>query len=194
MMDHRLAAAVRENAEWVDLVCRAHGLPTTFTPDRWHTARRSPPFYPDAETLRPGVPPAVVLDGIATGPGCTVKDSFADLDLAPRGFQVLFDATWICRPAGPAPGPMTWPAIPSSIVEDPTVTAYGGLDGSVVAHLSGDVVGLSNLRGPWAPALASIAAAFPDRAIVGYEQDLSDALRLGFEPLGPLRVWQRSAA
>jgi hypothetical protein len=134
MMDHRLAAAVRENAEWVDLVCRAHGLPTTFTPDCWHTARRSPPFCPDAETLRPGVAPSAVLEDIETGPG-----------------------------------------------------------GSVVAHLSGDVVGLSNLRGPWVPALASIAAAFPDRAIVGYEQHLADPLRLGFEPLGPLRVWHWSA-
>src|SRR3954447_21545863 len=153
MMDHRLAAAVRENAEWVDLVCRAHGLPTTFTPDCWHTARRSPPFYPDAETLRPGVAPSAVLEDIETGPGCTVKDSFADLGLSPLGFQVLFDATWICRPAGPAPGPVTWRVIPSPIVEDPTVTAFGGPGGSVVAHLSGDVVGLSNLRGPWVPAV-----------------------------------------
>ena len=103
-------------------------------------------------------------------------------------------SAWNSFAAGPPPGPVTWPVIPSPIVEDPTVITFGGVDGSVVAHLSGDVVGLSNLRGPWVTALASIGAAFPDRAIVGYEQDLSDALRLGFEPLGPLRVWRRSAA
>jgi hypothetical protein len=194
MMDRRLAAVVRENAEWVDLVCRAHGRPTTFTPELWRTARRSPPFYPDAETLRPAVRPAAVLDGVDSGPGCSVKDSFADLDLTPHGFQVLFDATWICRPAGSAPGRAMWPVIRSPIVEDPTVTAFGGPEGSVVAHLSGDVVGLSNLQGPWGPAVAAIAGAFPDRAIVGYEQQLPAALRLGFESLGPLRVWHRPAA
>ncbi|WP_239135543.1 hypothetical protein [Actinoplanes derwentensis] len=132
-----------------------------------------------------------MLDGIDIGPGCSVKDSFADLDLAPRGFEALFDATWIWRPPDPVLIPVTWLVVSSSIVEDPTVTVFGGPDGSVVAHLSGDVVGLSNLQGPRASAVAAIAGAFPGRAIVGYEQDLRDAVRLGFEPLGPLRVWQR---
>ena len=30
-------------------------------------------------------------------PGCSVKDSFADLDLSPHGFTVLFDARWLFR-------------------------------------------------------------------------------------------------
>ncbi|WP_308312518.1 hypothetical protein [Streptomyces sp. ISL-11] len=38
-------------------------------------------------------------------PGCTIKDSFATLDLASNGFIELFHAQWIHRPAGlPAPG------------------------------------------------------------------------------------------
>ncbi|HWS38783.1 MAG TPA: hypothetical protein VN408_39350 [Actinoplanes sp.] len=191
MIDHRLAAAVRENAAWVDLVCRGRGLPTAFTPERWHTTRRSPPFYPDAETLRPGVTAAVVLAGVDTGPGCSVKDSFADLDLAPLGFTVLFSATWIWRPAGPGSEPVTWWATRSPIVADPSVTAFGGPDGSVVAHLDGDVVGLSNLTGRWEPAVAAIATAFPDRPIVGYDRDPAAASECGFTPLGPLRVWGR---
>jgi hypothetical protein len=38
--------------------------------------------------------------------GCSIKDSFASLDLTARGFRVLFDAQWIVR-RGPAipPGP-----------------------------------------------------------------------------------------
>jgi hypothetical protein len=66
-----------------------------------------------------------------------------------------------------------------------------GSDPLSLAHLSGSVVGLSNLQGPWAPAVAAIAAAFPDGAIVTYDQQLPEALQLGFEPLGPLRVWSR---
>jgi hypothetical protein len=31
--------------------------------------------------------------------GCSVKDSFASLDLSGSGFEVLFDAEWIHRPA-----------------------------------------------------------------------------------------------
>src|SRR4051794_38055707 len=50
---------------------------------------------PDAVTLSPGTEPAAVLARVEGGTGCSVKDSFADLDLAPSGFQVLFDATWI---------------------------------------------------------------------------------------------------
>jgi hypothetical protein len=33
--------------------------------------------------------------------GCTIKDSFASLDLTADGFNVLFDAQWITSPADP---------------------------------------------------------------------------------------------
>lgn len=35
---------------------------------------------------------------------CAIKDSFAELDLAAFGFQLLFEATWIWR-TPPAPLP-----------------------------------------------------------------------------------------
>lgn len=88
-------AAAADNARWCDLVCRSAALPTATDDARWWTARRTPPGYPDAVTLRPGVPASAVLDGIDAGPGASVKDSFADLDLRPAGFEVLFDATWL---------------------------------------------------------------------------------------------------
>ncbi|WP_229758862.1 hypothetical protein [Peterkaempfera bronchialis] len=41
------------------------------------------------------------LPGVDTAsPGCSVKDSFATLDLTSYGFGVLFHAQWIHRPAG----------------------------------------------------------------------------------------------
>ncbi|MFF4652102.1 hypothetical protein [Streptomyces sp. NPDC001380] len=86
-------------------MCRTHGLPGEETADAWTSPRRTPPYYPDAVTLRPGADPAALLARIDhASPGCTVKDSFADLDLAPAGFRVLFDAQWIHRPPG-APVP-----------------------------------------------------------------------------------------
>jgi hypothetical protein len=40
-----------------------------------------------------------LLARIDTSAGCSIKDSFATLDLGAYGFSVLFDAQWIVRPA-----------------------------------------------------------------------------------------------
>ena len=202
--------AVRENAEWCDLVCRSHGLPTTFGDRVWHTARRSPPFHPDAETLDPAATADELLANIDTGPGCSVKDSFAVLDLTPHGFRLLFEAEWIHRPAAapdgdttPTPAPAAavegrspWVRTRSGVPDDPAVAAFEGPAGRVVAHLSGAVVGLSNLTGDpideaWTEAVNAITAACPGLPIVGYEtaDDLPPARRAGFTATGPLRVW-----
>ncbi|MFG2988764.1 hypothetical protein ACGFZK_05575 [Streptomyces sp. NPDC048257] len=97
-----LRRAALNNAAWCGAVCRAHGLAPQYDGrGLWFSARRTPPSYPDAVTLEPGVPARSVVRGVDTGsPGCSVKDSFADLDLAGEGFEVLFEAQWIHRPAG----------------------------------------------------------------------------------------------
>ncbi|PJN32399.1 hypothetical protein CG747_42690 [Streptomyces sp. CB02959] len=67
------------------------------------------------------------MAGIDTAmPGASVKDSFADLDLTEDGFQVLFEAQWIHRPASP-------PVIPSDLAWDvagdpDTLRAWGRCD------------------------------------------------------------------
>jgi hypothetical protein len=69
-----------------------------------------------------------------------------------------------------------------------------------IANRSGDVVGVSNVFTPeedalfyWAGCVAAITDAFPGRPLVGQEwgDELEVALQLGFEALGPLRVWTR---
>lgn len=60
-------------------------------------------MYPDAVTLRPDVPVETLLTRVDPTAGCSIKDSFASLDLVAAGFKVLFDATWIHRPVGPPP-------------------------------------------------------------------------------------------
>ena len=87
--------AARNNAEWCGSMCRSHGLRTLLDQDAWTSAVRTPPLYPDAVTLRADAEAASVLARIDASPGCSVKDSFSSLDLAPHGFTVLFDAQWI---------------------------------------------------------------------------------------------------
>lgn len=102
-MDSVKLAAVRNNAEWCDLVCRSHGVPAGFGETVWWASRRTPPLYPDAVTLRPDAVPADFLPRIdLASPGCSVKDSFGVLDLTSDGFGELFTAEWIRLPAGSA--------------------------------------------------------------------------------------------
>jgi hypothetical protein len=185
--------AVRENAEWCDLVARAHGIDTGSTAGVWWARRRTPEFYPDAVTLVPDARAEDVLAPIDASPGASVKDSFAALDLAPYGFEVLFEAQWITR------APLTDSASDWVVIDDlghPDVAVLASPDRTarVVAHRSGTVVGLSNLepgdRG-WPAAVAAVSAAFPGRTVVGYErpEGLAPAIAAGFAPIGPLRVW-----
>lgn len=67
----------------------------------WCSTGRTPPYYPDAITLDPEAVQTDFLPEIDTAsPGCSIKDSFAALDLTSDGFVELFTAQWIHRPAG----------------------------------------------------------------------------------------------
>jgi hypothetical protein len=208
-----LIAAARNNAEWCDLVCRTHDIRTAFTSAVWFADRRTPLFYPDAVTLAPDAQPGDVLSAIDTSPGCSVKDSFATLDLTPYGFHVLFDAQWIERPPTPAPGGPLWSTARTAddlrpwpttfrpaLLDHPDVAilAADGFAAGAIANRSATVVGLSNLVAPtmpvedaWRGAVATIVALFPGLPVVGYERpaDLRPALSAGFVTTGPLRVW-----
>ena len=142
----RLAA--RNNAELCDVVARAHGVVGAFGADAWTSRRRTPRLYPDAVALSPSVDPASLLARIDAGPGASVKDSFAALDLTPFGFRVLFSAEWIHRPGSDAANAAGW-----SVVEDQVALgeweAAWSTDGDpsrlFVSELL-DVPGLSFLR------------------------------------------------
>lgn len=85
------------NAQWCDIVCRSHGAKPRLDDTLWTSETRTPPLYPDAVTLIrfPSVPD--LLARVDASPGCSIKDSFASLDLHPFGFAVLFDAQWVVR-------------------------------------------------------------------------------------------------
>ena len=188
-MDVELAQAVRNNAYWCDHVCREQGLETAWLPSAWVARRRTPPFYPDAVTLVRDVDPQALLATVDAGPGCSVKDSFADLDLLPYGFRVLFEAQWIYQSALVRRPGNEW----SEEVDRLSIDG-----GSVIANRSDAVVGLSNLvvaagnaEHVWHDAVRAIGEAYPGRDLVGYEraEDLPAARSAGFRTIGPLRVW-----
>ena len=95
-----ITLAARNNAEWCDAVARSWGGRGAFEEALWINRGAAPPFYPNAVTLTPSesVPPAIA----AAKGAFTVKDSFQALDLAPLGYQPLFDASWIWRDPQPA--------------------------------------------------------------------------------------------
>ncbi|MEU8586382.1 hypothetical protein AB0C59_05145 [Streptomyces sp. NPDC048664] len=79
-------------------------------------------------------------------------------------------------------------------------SADGRVVAGAVASIGGPVVGVSNVfaldGGPdtaWPLVLAAVHHLFPALPVVGYEHgdDLEAAVRHGFEPIGPLRVWIR---
>lgn len=97
------AIAAANNADWCDAVSRTHSLEAQVDANAWTSRSRTPQLFPDAVTLvsDPSIPE--LLSRIDSSPGCSIKDSFASLDLMAYGFRVLFDAHWIVR--GPADSP-----------------------------------------------------------------------------------------
>ncbi len=170
-------AAVHNNAQWCDLVCRRRGLATDHSSSYWSTSEQPPPFYPSAVTLEPALTQPQVDEMLARSGAGAVKDSYADLDLASRDYQILFSAQWIsCTPPQAARTiPPGWSSVQSPdelerwSVAHGSVGVFQGLldersvrfvamreEGRIVAggiaHHTAEVVGISNVFGDQASA------------------------------------------
>jgi hypothetical protein len=214
--DDWLRIAARNNAQWCDILCRSHGVPGRFEPDAWVNPHRTPPYYPDAVTLEPAAVGKRVLARIDTiTPGGSVKDSFANLDLAPLGFEIVHEAEWIRREPGPAPDTaVRWMPLEAgaelaaweakwhadgaalglfgpALLREPSVEILSGsVDGSIVAgaivNRTGDVVGVSNLF----TTLGDLDAAWS--ACLGYLEDAHPGSAVvGYEAGEPLAAARR---
>jgi len=187
----------------------------------WVNAEPVPRFYPNAVTLAHDEAALAeqrgTIDILAKSnlPGrWSVKDSFAKLDLARQGFDVLLEASWI-RSVMPAAGPssdIVWEREMQGRAllpfDDPHFALFTGRRGfAVVAggmlYRAEGVVGLSNVVADVADAVAVwrslillAAQTFPRLPLVGYESggELQAALDAGFEIGDPLRVWVRALA
>jgi hypothetical protein len=170
-MDPRVSTAAQNNAHWCDVVCRSHQLPTKLTERLWIAPEGSPHLYPDAVTLAPHLPTEVVLADIDTSAGCSVKDSFADLDLGGHGFVELFEATWLAREHAPqqALPRLSWRVVTTedelnrwasaadledlfgpALLADPAIRFLGVDDGQrgrggTILNRTGETVGISNV-------------------------------------------------
>jgi hypothetical protein len=178
-----------------------------------------PRFYPNVVTLAVGEAALAeqrdTVDILVKSnlPGrWSVKDSFHALDLSRRGFDLLFDASWI-RTTMPAAGPssdIVWQretqgpeALPFG---DPDFALFKGRQGfAVVAggmlYRAEGVVGLTNVVAEaadavavWRSLIVLAAQVFPRLPLVGYESggELKAAKAAGFEIGDRLRVWVRS--
>ena len=122
--------AARNNAEWCDAFCRTHGAVGRFDTDSWSSRARTPPLYPDAVTLRPAVPVELLLSRVDASAGCSIKDSFADLDLAAAGFELLFRAEWLCQsPSGGSDAARGWSVVTLPAELERWEAAWGGSPG-----------------------------------------------------------------
>jgi hypothetical protein len=170
-----IRVAAQNNAEWCDAFCRTHGIVGHFRAGCWFSPVRTPRYYADAVTLLPEITIEQVLSGIDTTEGCSVKDSFAGLNLAAAGFRTLFRAQWLARePAGSrvrfarrwsvlttAEQLGEWEAawagstegagfFKPSLLEDETIGVLAGYEGDrivagAIANRSSTVIGLSNV-------------------------------------------------
>ncbi|MCJ0875349.1 hypothetical protein [Streptomyces sp. AP-93] len=142
-----LLAAAYNNAAWCAAVCRDGA----FTAQAWSSPRPTPLYYPDAVTLTRDTDTAALLAGIDTAaPRASVKDSFAVLDLAPAGFEVLFGAEWIHRPASaPAAAPaLAWSRICGPAELEAWETAWDGEESTGLFHaglLDGEAEGAAEI-------------------------------------------------
>ena len=121
-MDEPVLAAAENHATWCDMVCRSRGVATAMQNDHWVALQRPPDRIPDVVTLLPSADADAVLQRAQDGPGCSVTDSFARLDLAPLGFEEIAGAQWIHRP--PALSTVTAAAIWSPVETEEDLAAW----------------------------------------------------------------------
>jgi hypothetical protein len=99
----------RNSLHWYEAILRTHRLTGAIVDGLWLSRGDVPPYYSNAMSFVPapvGPQLAALRDLRSQLHGrWSVKDSFDALDLAPLGFEPLFDAEWVWRDASPAPLP-----------------------------------------------------------------------------------------
>lgn len=94
-------AGVRASLAWYEDVFAVHGIPTRSDGALWWALAEPPPWHSAAKTLRHDVTADRVLHAVEPFEHCSVADSYGSLDLAPAGFERLFEARWLHREAPP---------------------------------------------------------------------------------------------
>jgi hypothetical protein len=241
----RVELAALNNALWCDTVCHAHGVPGSVQPTVWLNTNVPPPYHSNLVVISSMTTQAEIDEHVRHLSACSLsatwslKDSFLNLDMAPHGFGVLFEADWIwldadrvadkpaaaaarCVRITTAPELAMWEAcwrndpaneqaaagprqFPDALLHDPKVAFMACVEGDSItavgiANRTPGVIGLSNVvvaagdrRAAWTSLAGLAKRSFPGLPMVGYERDndLRAAQAIGFQTIGPLRVWIR---
>lgn len=99
IVDPRLRAAVDATIGWYEEIFALHGIPTRLEGGIWSADGPPPPFHSAAIAVVPGVAASAMLDRLSSHSTGGFADPFADVDGASIGMRILFEATWIHRPA-----------------------------------------------------------------------------------------------
>ena len=116
-MDERLSLAIDASRRWYDEVFAMHGVGVRSDGRLWVAASQPPPWHSAVKTFHPDVTTAEVLAAMEEHPSGSIADSFGTLDLAPHGFELIIDASWVFHPGrGSTAGPSDW-----VVVDDPAL-------------------------------------------------------------------------
>lgn len=224
-MDPRLRAAVDASVRWYDDVFALHGVAVVVQDGLWTALGPPPAWHSAVKTVEPDVDVDAVLRAMELHEHGSVADSFGALDLAPHGFDLLIDATWLHRPAATASGglPAGWSVVTQPgllddwndhnetitvllppLLDHPHFTFLARHEGDLltagaVLHLAGPTVLLSNswsIPGRYLDlreVVACVDALHPGSPAIDYawDEELAALRGLGFDPVGPQRVWIR---
>ncbi|WP_108813935.1 hypothetical protein [Loktanella sp. Alg231-35] len=213
--------AAQNNADWYAMMWDIRGLRYLRDAHGFRAIDPPPPYHSWVTAIQ-GAPIAQLIAPLLDRPGFGVKDASGQFDLSDLALRRLISASWlwhppdagaethgweqITTPAALARWEVAWrdssPAdqrqFPDAILAREDVSLWGrkapqGYDAGVIANLSEDCVGLSNLFGTKArPAATALCAGFGGGLpLVGYEwcDDLTTALASGWKSTGDLAVW-----
>ncbi|CAH2715363.1 hypothetical protein BACCIP111895_02547 [Neobacillus rhizosphaerae] len=94
-MNAQVDKAVLNNIAWCRIICDTHGIIQTPKGQLWGLLSKAPTFYPEVITANKNATIEEVKYFIENGEVSSIKDSYANLDLSPFDFKILFEAEWI---------------------------------------------------------------------------------------------------
>lgn len=209
-------AAIQNNFDWCRLVCESAGCRVTETDSTWHAQGNVPSYYPELMVRLPH-------QRIGVTDVYSIKDCTASYDFSSAGLSHLFTAEWMTRPAilDRRALPVDWsvvtdldqfarfqaiqatPELPTTLWQHPAVRFFysEAQQASCIAYSNQVTTGLTYVNSDylderlWDDIARLSSAHFPGQSLVGYEygDHLITALEAGFDDVGPLAIWIRTA-
>jgi hypothetical protein len=200
-------AVINNNKCLYASVFASHGIPLLENDNMYYSLRKAPPLNSNICTKVPQWRPESIFETIEKTAqeedwdSWSVKDSFCDLDLAPYGFETLFDAQWLYLQASDFVPAFDKPALvfrqvrtkeeldlwnkvwaenealyQKNMLDDPSLTFVIGHENDTPTHAallnrSDDVLGISNF--------------FPEEDVAGRWGDLIAYIQ---EVWGPIDI------